>query len=64
MAEREATTRVEGPDERRSGSLKRFREHYARSRGRLLAGERDVVFPMGAYRWRLLGIACVPPPLA
>lgn len=45
-------------------ALKRFREHYARARGRLLAGERAVVFPMGTYRWPLLGIACVPPPLA
>ena len=44
-------------------ALKRFRQHYARARGRLLAGERGVVFPMGTYRWRLLGIACVPPPL-
>ena len=49
---------------RELSALKRFREHYARARGRLLAGERAVAFPTGTYRWRLLGIACVPPPSA
>jgi REP element-mobilizing transposase RayT len=42
-------------------ALRTFRERYARARTLFISGRRDVVFPAGTYRLRLLGAACELP---
>jgi REP element-mobilizing transposase RayT len=42
-------------------ALKEFRQRYHRARTLLAAGRRDVLLPLGTYRWRLLGWSCEPP---
>jgi hypothetical protein len=45
-------------------TLRAFRAAYREARRRLIAGDRQVLFPMGTYRLRLSGACCasVPPP--
>jgi hypothetical protein len=43
-------------------SLSAFRQAYATVRQLFVSGQRDVVFPLGTYLMRKLGVVCEPFP--